>query len=214
MYSGFSPAGGTGSGYVSGAGAGAGSERIPQLDIDLEALAAVRHVDAPEDVRVDEGAEPDARGDLRPSEGVPEGAEDLASHDEGVDAPVRLHAEDVRPEEPDALLELQRPGLPVEEAIQGESAEELVAPQRALPVERSVRRADGTPREARRARDPVELRQDPAYLQAAAQEGGGAGQALDHPPREVEAETALRVVSSAAIVIAQVEPLGEERRPP
>src|SRR3990172_3454760 len=152
---------GLGLGLVHGLGAHsnrpAPSVGIAELDVDLEALAAVRDVDAPEDVRVYEGAEPHARRDLRARERLAEGAEDLPDCEEGVRAPVGDDAEDVRPEEPDALLQLEGPRLPVDEAILRESAQELRAAERALLVEGRAPRADAVPVEPGCAREPGEL---------------------------------------------------------
>src|SRR6266568_7708546 len=93
------------------------SVRIPELDVDLPALAeAVRHVDAPEHVRVHEGAKPDPYRHLGAGERGVERAEDLPGSDERIDPPVGDDAEDVGLEEPDPLFELQRPRLPVDEA--------------------------------------------------------------------------------------------------
>src|SRR6266536_3201290 len=183
---------------------------VAELDVDLDAFTAVRHVDAPQDVRADERADSDALRDLRARERLVEGAEDLSHGDERIGPPVGDHAEDVGLEEPDALLELEGPRLAIDEAVLREAAQDPGAAERALPVEGRAARADRRPREPGRTRDRVELRDDTPRLHARAQEGRRAREPLDHATPDVDAEAALGVVPASAVVVAQIEALPGE----
>src|SRR5256885_10317901 len=87
---------------------------------------------------MDEGPEPHAGGRARPGERLIDGVEDLTEAHEGIDAPIRGHAEDVQFEKPDALLGFQRPGALVDEAVFGKTSQEERAAQRALVEERRI----------------------------------------------------------------------------
>src|SRR4051812_46027024 len=118
------------------------SKWVAEDNVGPGSLARIRDVDAPEHVGVDPHAQP---GPRRVAHAPPRRhvvAVDLAGRHERIDAPVGDHTEHAGAEQADALLGLHLPGGLVDEAILGEAAQEELAAQAGLVVERDVVAAD------------------------------------------------------------------------
>src|SRR5215470_2525886 len=94
---------------------------VANLHVDLHALAAGREVDPANDVWMHERAQSDSVGKLRLVERLVPIREHLTRGDERIDTPIGGHAEHVRLEDTNALLELDGPRLSIDEAAEIEA---------------------------------------------------------------------------------------------